>query len=228
MKSYVAIVVDRSGSMADPVYDKVGGITAYGSYKRLSEIATQGIKSFIAEQKAMKINGKTGFSLVQFDGNGTEVVEQVGDIRTSTVNYNLVPRGNTPLWDAIGFTVEHIDEKISKLRKRDKPKGVMVVVVTDGAENASTKWKQSTIAELIEAKKKENWDFTFLCNNPMVAKEASDAGLQNVALYANNKVDQVYSSVSSKVARTRNAIEQTGTFSSTDCEFTQNEIRSMS
>jgi len=218
MKSYIAVVVDRSGSMSDP--------TVWGGPK-MCDVAMEGIRSFVKEQKAMKINGKTGFSLVEFDGGGTDVVEQVNDIKSSVVEYTLKPRGNTPLWDSIGFTVDHINEKIAKLRTRDKPKGVMVVVVTDGLENASTKWNKATITRLIETKKKEGWDFTFLCNNPMVAKDAENAGLQNVALYDNRNLKAAYSAVSSKVGRVRNSIEQTGTYTSNTASFTENELSSM-
>lgn len=219
MKSLVVMVVDRSGSMSQ---------RDHGSSSSRDVIATEGINNFVKAQKSVKVNGKTGYCLIEFDDSSTSVVTEVKDIKTVENTYRLVPRGNTPLWDAIGFSVNHTNNVISKMRKRDQPKGVMVIVVTDGEENCSRQYNRSSISEIIEKKKSENWDFTFLCTNPMTVKEVKAAGFQNAQTYAPQAMNLAYDVVSSKVSRVRNAIEQTGTFSSVDSEFTANEIRSLS
>lgn len=218
MKSLVVMVVDRSGSMS---------FKDYGASASRDVIATEGVNNFVKAQKEVKVNGKTGYCLIEFDDRSTDVVTNVKDIKTVENSYRLVPRGNTPLWDAIGFSVDHANSVISKIRKRDQPKGVMVIVVTDGEENRSTKHNKDTISRLIESKKGENWDFTFLCTNPMTVQEMKSAGVQNAQAYNASNMKDAYDAVSLKVGRVRNAIEQTGTFSSVDSEFTANEIRSL-
>ena len=219
MKSLVVMVVDRSGSMS---------FRDHGAKGTRDVVATEGINNFVKAQKSIKVNGKTGYCLIEFDDRSTDVVTDVKDIKTFEGTYRLIPRGNTPLWDAIGFSVDHANGVISKMRKRDQPKAVMVIVVTDGEENRSTKHNKDSISRLIESKKGENWDFTFLCTNPMTVEEVKTAGFQNAQAYAPQAMNVAYDVLSSKVSRVRNAIEQTGMYSSVDSEFTANEIRSLS
>jgi hypothetical protein len=61
------------------------------------------------------------------------------------------PLYNTPLWDAIGQTIEAVGEP------------ALMVILTDGEENASKEYKSlESIQALIEAKRKDGWEFLFL------------------------------------------------------------------
>jgi hypothetical protein len=46
-----------------------------------------------------------------------------------------------------------------------KDKAVLIVILTDGYENASKEWTKDSVASLIERKKKDGWTVTFLGAN---------------------------------------------------------------
>lgn len=62
-----------------------------------------------------------------------------------------VPENYTPLWDAMGQTIDAVAAP------------ALMVILTDGEENASKEYKTlESIQELLERKRKEGWDFLFL------------------------------------------------------------------
>lgn len=139
MKTKIAVILDRSGSMESRKSDHEGGL-----------------KSFIEDQK--KLDGEVDFTFVQFDShNPCEVVYD--DVPIDEVNeINLVPRGGTPLLDAVGKTLAHLTKKYKGQAYDD----VFVMIITDGEENQSTEWTLETLKTAVENKKKENWQFLFL------------------------------------------------------------------
>ena len=68
------------------------------------------------------------------------------------------PRGTTPLYDAIGTMIYRLD-------RRGEAEDVVVVIVTDGLENASREYASGQVHRLIEERKKSGWTFVFLGAN---------------------------------------------------------------
>lgn len=66
------------------------------------------------------------------------------------------PASTTPLYDALGGIIKYMEKRV---KKKDK---VLVVVMTDGLENASIEYTQKQIFEMVKEKKKEGWEFAFL------------------------------------------------------------------
>jgi len=76
----------------------------------------------------------------------------------------------TALLDAVG-------ETLSALRAR-KPKGnVVVVIVTDGYENASRKWSRHAVAQLVRECEADEWEIVFLGANIDSFAEARRMGI---------------------------------------------------
>lgn len=144
---HISVVLDRSGSMASIADDIVGGFN-----------------TFIEEQR--KDEGKARVTLVQFDsGDPFEVLidgEDLAQVADLDPNRYL-PRGNTPLWDAVGRMIARIDNEIGIRADAGKPiEDQLVLIVTDGFENASVEFDGHTLADLIEARKNRSWTFVFL------------------------------------------------------------------
>ncbi len=129
----IILIADRSGSMHSIQKDAQGGINA-----------------FIEEQKK---EGNANLTFIEFDSSIDAVYKQT-DINEVT-EYELEPRGGTALYDAIGATLANADN-ISTTGKK------IVVIVTDGDENASQEWTRETIFERIDSLKESGWDFLFL------------------------------------------------------------------
>lgn len=135
------------------------------SMKEVAKDAINGFNSFLKEQKNLK--DKATFTGVLFDDqfepmNDGKIVDvkKVPELTDKT----FVPRGTTALYDAIGKSVNLYKSETQKNKKVKPANKVLVIVVTDGHENASKEFTRNDIADLITYQKKQNWQFLFLCS----------------------------------------------------------------
>lgn len=104
--------------------------------------------------------------------------------KLTTTSYS--PRGNTPLFDAIGHTITVVQKELNKYKRSEEPAAI-VVIQTDGQENVSTDYTRAQILKLIEKKEKAGWTFTFLGANMTEAQAqdvAASVGLPAMAAVA--------------------------------------------
>lgn len=157
----IACILDRSGSMYGIVNDAIGGFN-----------------SFLKEQR--EAEGHANMSIYLFDNEYEILVEnkdvkEVEDLNSTTFS----PRGSTALFDSIGKTVINLENRISEMEI--KPEKVLVVILTDGGENASSEFTdKSSIKDIIERKRSEgNWEFLFLAANQDAFEEARSFGMSS-------------------------------------------------
>jgi len=182
--THLLVIVDRSGSMSGIKNDMIGGLN-----------------TFFAEQA--KDEGVTLVDYVQFD-NAYEVV--FTDTPVADAKAVLVPRGSTALLDAVGKGATDLGRKLAKLPEARRPGNVIVVVVTDGYENASQEWTAEGVKALIkEQEEKWNWTFTFLGANMdavAVGRSFGFSGEYSMTYDTSNTVAMA-SSLASNVTRTK-------------------------
>lgn len=182
------VILDRSGSMQSAKSDHEGGL-----------------RSFIDDQRS--IGGDVRLTLVQFDT--AEPCEIIYD-RTTLADVKdvvLIPRGGTPLLDAVGSAVAHLRAQV--------PAGgnVVVLVITDGEENASTEWTKERVKALVTELEANNWSFLFLGANVDAFAESSSMGMGWVRAmgYSNlagaGTVAAAYAATASNLMRTRDALD---------------------
>lgn len=153
----VLFVVDRSGSMANMAQDM-----------------ERGINQFIKDQAAAP--GTCDVTLVQFDIFYNVVFSGVR--ASEAPAYCLTPRGSTALLDAIGRAVTTVGERLKLTPEYDRPEKVVVIIVTDGQENASREYTKDQIKAMIEEQSKVyKWEFVFLGANVDAFAEASKLGV---------------------------------------------------
>lgn len=144
----IAFILDRSGSMSS-----------------LSEQAIAGFNHFLADQK--KQPGEARLTLVLFDDEYLVPVEAASlrDVRPLDAT-TYVPRNSTALLDAIGLTIDRLGERLAKTLEPERPGQVIVAILTDGFENASTRYAWKDVAARIRhQQEKYNWRFLFLGAN---------------------------------------------------------------
>lgn len=143
--THICLVVDRSGSMHPIASDMDGGI-----------------KTLLADQAK-----QPGFCIVDVVTFDTEVEYPFTDVRPDDVKGQLiVPRGSTALNDAIGKTIVKLGEKFAAMEEPERPEHVIIVVVTDGMENASREYSALRVKEMVtEQTEKWNWTFMYLAAN---------------------------------------------------------------
>lgn len=85
--------------------------------------------------------------------------------------------GCTALLDAVGKTVEHIKTIHKYARAEDVPEHTLVVITTDGMENASRQYTAAQVKALIEEQKQRGWEFLFLGANIDAVQTAASFGI---------------------------------------------------
>jgi hypothetical protein len=173
----IVFIVDRSGSMVQIKSDMEGGY-----------------KNFIKKQK--KVKGICKVTLYSFDAQNRYdglILEQQYKGRSIKTAPDMVlePRGVTPLRDAIGTVINKTDARFKRMKKDNRPGRVLVVIITDGLENASKEFTADVIKEMIEKHEKKNkWNFVFLgANQDAVTTGASYGTHVNKSMtYAANNV----------------------------------------
>ena len=88
------------------------------------------------------------------------------------------PRGSTRLLDAIGKTINHVGNRHKYAPNSRIPSKTLVVVITDGHENASREYSLPQVKALIEhQKEKYGWEFLFLGANIDAVSTAAGFGI---------------------------------------------------
>ena len=186
----INIILDRSGSMCSVLHDTIGGFNA-----------------FLAEQK--RADGQASLTLTQFDNeyevvySGKDITE-VADLDEET----FVPRGMTALYDAIGRTVNATGERLAAMDEADRPENVIIVIITDGGENASREFRGLDVMEKTKHQTETyNWDFVFLGANQDAISVGAQLGVLggNSLTYASNAqgTHEAFSSISKSMTSYR-------------------------
>jgi hypothetical protein len=157
----INVILDRSGSMF-PIAEEVVGM-----YNR-----------FLEEQQ----NGPdyAELSLIQFDDRyEVSYLRKPIDQCPPLVNGETYkPLSMTALLDAVGFTIDKIGADLATLPEAERPRRVLFVIITDGEENCSSKYKYPQIKEMIEhQQEKYSWDFIFLAAGIDAFAEGSKFGM---------------------------------------------------
>lgn len=143
--THLAIIADRSGSMT-PIQKDMNG----------------GLQELLKTQS--ELPGKLLIDITTFDGFVEHIAENAS---YEDISFPIIyPRGSTALLDAVGKTVNSLGERFSKMEEEERPGKVIVVIVTDGAENSSREYSNRQVRELVERQQNEyNWEFVFLGAN---------------------------------------------------------------
>jgi hypothetical protein len=85
-----------------------------------------------------------------------------------------LPRGTTALLDAIGRTIDELGACLAQTAERNRPGTVIIAILTDGLENASTQYTWKQIAVRIKHQREHyRWQFLFLgANQDAIATSA--------------------------------------------------------
>lgn len=186
----INVILDRSGSMG-----------------HLQDATITGFNEFLKGQAAAP--GKAKVSLIQFD-NAYQVDYLAKDILEAPLltRETYQPRGGTALLDAIGRTIIETGKALSEMHESDRPGKVIVVIDTDGHENASREFDRHRINDMItEQRDKYKWEFIFLgANQDAIATAAAMGIARGSSMNTKSSLDGIdrkYASVSAYSTRIR-------------------------
>jgi len=156
-KVSIVFVMDSSGSMSNMGNEPLQGLNSFYKQQKDSGEFTSTLVFF---------SNKVTFHHQNLSGKDVPII--------STSDY--VPAGMTALYDAIGESIE--------LQKSQKTENVVFVILTDGHENASHKYKRNEIKNLIEEMEKEHkWVFIYLGANQDSFAVGNSIGIRHSADY---------------------------------------------
>jgi ADP-ribosylglycohydrolase len=155
--AHIHFLLDRSGSMQSIAGDVVGGFN-----------------QFLASQQHQRDQrGDCRMTLVQFDSHDPfEIIADGRDVDEIApfTDKSFVPRGSTPLLDAVGRLLDHAEARAHLDTSQ------LVVVFTDGQENASRHWSRTALFDRIRVLQERGWTFVFLGANQDAYTEAGAIG----------------------------------------------------
>jgi ADP-ribosylglycohydrolase len=141
-----------------------------GSMQQIAGDVVSGFDGFFASQRATR--GKASVTVVQFDDQDRhEVIVDAQPIdAVGSIAGRFEPRGSTPLYDAIGLLLDRAE------RRGGDAADQLVVVFTDGYENASREWTQQRLFARIGELRDRGWTFVFLGANQDSYSAGGDVG----------------------------------------------------
>lgn len=206
--THIAMIIDRSGSMASCWEDVQGGYT-----------------QMIKDNK--DADGRCTFTVAAFDTD-YELVEDFTDIQSVDDTLTVRPRGGTALLDAIGKTVVTVGKKLQSMTEADRPSKVLVVIQTDGFENSSKEFTKENVKSLItEQTEKYAWQFQFVGASLDAVNEAVSWGISkgNTSAYNSSNSENTFNVLNAKMQTMRSATTMDAY--ATCASFTEEEERSM-
>lgn len=157
----LVFILDRSGSMGGLETDTIGGFN-----------------SLLEKQR--KVDGEALVTTVLFDNQYELLHDRVNLKGVSPLTSDeYYTRGQTALLDAIGRTINKIGEAHKHTKPEECPGKTMVVVITDGYENASREFSPQRVKYLVQLEQeKYHWEFLFIGANIDAIIAAGNLGIR--------------------------------------------------
>lgn len=191
--SHIIFVLDDSYSMKSCRDATISGFNEYLGQQKLDAEET-GIKTFVSLYKFDGMSVSRVFSKID--------VNAVPDLSRETYD----PRGGTNLFDAIGGVMMSINNDLMETKKKDR-NSVVITILTDGEENASSTFSSSDIKQMVEKAEGKNWGFMFLGANidAFAAGSSLGFGVNNTIQYSTESMTGTMRAASAMTSRMKSA-----------------------
>lgn len=169
-RTYVAIILDKSGSMAAT---KAAAISGFNEQ----------VQQWKEDSKTQDIL----CSLVTFNGEVFEHLWNVPADQLAEANPDdFKPNGNTAMRDAVGYTVQKL---LDTTDHEDPNTAYLIVTISDGQTNMDKHYSWEALKELtVGCESTKKWTFTYMgCSKQYLEELARNTGTQvsNCAAWSN-------------------------------------------
>lgn len=172
----IIVIADRSGSM--------------GAVK---DETIQGFNAFLEEQQKSRI-GRCLLTYCQFSHDYEIVHEALPIEEMRPLDHTTFrPLGSTALFDAVCHTIDLVGARLARTPEEQRPGSVVVVIMTDGDENSSTKFTMQGVKDRITHQADVyKWAFIFLGQNIDAFRVGKQIGLSKAhdRMFIGDIVDQ--------------------------------------
>lgn len=173
---HICFVLDESGSMYNSVDDVIGGF-----------------QKLIDEQKGEK-NGECIISLYRF--SDTVKKDYIGKPVDEVSKLIYSPGGCTAMNDGVGTAIDEIGKWLSNMDESERPSKNMIVIMTDGQENASKEYNFDAVKGKIKhQEEKYSWTFVYMGTNLQDLKDANRLGIKMRSVSGSRNIAANYSHI---------------------------------
>lgn len=173
---HICFVLDESGSMYNSVDDVIGGF-----------------EKLIDEQKGEK-NGECIISLYRF--SNTVKRDYIGKPVGEVPKLTYFPGGCTAMNDGVGTAIDEIGKWLSDMDESERPSKNMIVIMTDGKENASKEYDFYVVKGKIKhQEEKYSWTFVYMGINLQDLKDANRLGIKMRSVSSSRNIAANYSHI---------------------------------
>ena len=161
---YNLLIIDESGSMSSIYNQALSGINeTLGTIRTAQE--SDPVNHYFVSVVSFEGSGPTGIKLRR---------ERVAIDKVSNLGRDEYrPGGCTPLYDAIGISVNQLSKSI------EEGASVIVTIITDGYENSSMEYSGKAVKELISRQREKGWTFAYIGANQDAVEVARDLNIAN-------------------------------------------------
>ena len=201
-KTYYQLILDKSGSMHDCVDTTINGFNEQMQMIRSLK------KKYPKQEFVVSLttfNQEVHFDINQENPDNIKELTTSNNFHDYKKNENRIsylPNGMTALYDAIGMSVNNI-LNLAKEEITNDLASVVVVIISDGHENASTKYSYDQIQSMIkELELSENWTFSYLSNTPDAVDYAMRINIkkENAIRYSKSSLNHDYEDIKFSMA----------------------------
>ncbi len=147
-KLYLAMVLDQSGSMSRGARETIDGFNEQ----------IQSVRAGLDDQLDVEVIYTTFACKAEIKKNFVNINEMV-----ELTDRDFRPDGLTAMYDGVGVTINALKERADI---DDDDTRVLMVILSDGAENNSKQFTQDTVAEMIQSVKDTGrWTITYMGAN---------------------------------------------------------------
>lgn len=186
---HICFVIDTSGSMGGSEADIVGGFNhLVEEQKKIQEgecvismftFGTTVKKKFIGKKldEIKPMCTSMSSACKEFDKEDYE-------------NYVYKVGGMTAMNDGIGTAIDEIGQWLDSMKEEEKPSQNLIVIMTDGEENASTEYSLKEVQEKIKHQtEKYNWTFVYMGVDITKKEAAENLGIKTRSYSSKGSTD---------------------------------------
>ena len=198
-KTYYQIILDMSSSMGDCLNETINGFNKQmESIEKLQKKHPE--QEFLVSLTTFNSESKIQFEFLK-PSSSISLTKWSRWWHKSTDQIQYSPGGMTALYDAIGNSCESVMGK-AKEELENNLATVVVVIITDGHENASQKYLFSEIQDMIKSLEgTENWIFNYMSSTPDYVEYSKGMNIkrENTICYSVENMEETFDGVSASM-----------------------------
>lgn len=249
---HVCMVIDSSGSMYGSKEDVVGGFNKTIDEQRAIEdgecivslytfnddVKRVFLGKSLDEIKPLTTKTKTitycGFcntlsAQAYVDDNGNYITSSINthDEFSNKDEYVYSPDGCTAMNDGIGIAIDEIGKWLADMPEEERPSKNLIVIMTDGMENASKEYSLAKVREMIKHQTEVyNWSFVYMGTDITTTDAAEGLGI-NMRSYSSRATSDTYQNYTNiSVATSAYRCGSAASFKDVEAELCEN-LRNM-